>query len=65
MDKKPIKLVAVLERVSTSRDGGTKITLVCGADSLSAIQELQTLNAEADVCLALAIVPFEKDCFDD
>lgn len=56
----PIKLVAQLDRITTTRDGGGKLTLEFGADSLSAIHELQTLNGTGDTNLMVVIVPFEE-----
>jgi hypothetical protein len=54
----PIKLIVQLERVTTTKDGGSKIVFVCGAESLASIQKIQTLNATGDVSLAIACVPF-------
>lgn len=65
MDKKPIKLIAELYSVTTTRDGGSKVIFLCGTDSLSAIQAIQNCNAEGDTMFALVAVPFEKDSFDD
>lgn len=65
MDKKPVKMVLELYSVTTMRDGGSKIIFLAGTDSLSAIQEMQKCNAEGDTLFAAALIPFEKDSFDD
>jgi hypothetical protein len=56
-----IKLVVQLNRVNTTKDGGTRLWFDCGAESLEAVQRIQTLNAKGDISLALAIVPFEGE----
>lgn len=58
-EKDVIKLIVQLFRVTTNRDGGTRIQFDCGAESLEAIQRIQTLNSQGDVNLALAIVPYD------
>lgn len=54
-----INLIVQLERVTTTKDGGSKILFVCGAESLPAIQKIQMLNAKGDVSLAIACVPYD------
>lgn len=65
MDKKPIKMVLELYSVSTTRDAGSKIIFLAGTDSLAAIQAMQNCNAEGDTVFAVALIPFEKDSFND
>jgi hypothetical protein len=62
-EQQPVRLIAVLNKVSSTRDGGSRITLDCGAESLDAVQKLQRMNADGEVCLAIAIVPFKDDEF--
>lgn len=57
-NEETINLVVQLFRVTTSKDGGTRIQFDCGAESLEAIQKIQTLNAHGEINLALAIVPY-------
>lgn len=58
IDQEPIKMIVQLYKVSTTKDGGSRIVLDCGAESLSAIQKIQRLNAAGDVSLAIAVVPY-------
>lgn len=60
----PIKLTVQLFRIISNRDGGGRILLDFGSDSLEAIQQLQTLNAKGDINLAAVFVPFEETNFD-
>lgn len=53
-----IDFVCQLYSVKTTRDGGSRITLDCGAESLRAIQRIQTLNSKGDISLAIACVPY-------
>ena len=52
-----IHMICQLYKVSSTRDGGSRIVLDCGSESLDAVQKIQKLNAMGDVNLALAIVP--------
>lgn len=64
MEKKVINFIGVLYSIRTVRDGGTRLTIDVGADGLGAIMDLQRANATGDICLAIAISPFEnKDEF--
>ena len=54
----PIKICAQLYRVTTEKDGGSKIVLECGSESLTSVQKLLALNGSGNVNLAVAIVPF-------
>lgn len=54
----PIKLVVQLYKVSTTRDGGSRITLDCGSESLKAIQKIQELSSKGDISFAIACVPY-------
>lgn len=56
----PIKLICQLDRVTTTKDGGSKIVFVCGAESLSAIQKIQNANAVGDISFAIAAVPYAE-----
>ncbi len=40
LEKEPIKFIAEIDSVGTTRDGGARITIDVGADSLDAIQSL-------------------------
>lgn len=57
----PIQITAQLYEVKTKRDGGGRLVLDFGVDSLQDILELQRLNAQGDVNLAIAIVPYGMD----
>lgn len=57
---KPIQFVAQLNSIKTSKDGGGKIILEFGFDSMEAVLELQRLNGEGEINLAIAVVPFEE-----
>lgn len=56
----PVKIIAQLHSVRTTSDGGGKITLEFGYDSLEGVLELQRLNSQGQTSLALAIVPFDN-----
>lgn len=56
----PITLVCQLNKVTTTRDGGSRLVLDCGAESLKAIQRIQGMNAAGDVSLAIAVQPFRE-----
>lgn len=58
---KPIKFFGQLYRVSTTKDGGGRITIEFGLDALDAIHEMQKLNAKGDTNFALAVVPFKEN----
>lgn len=60
----PIKLTTQLYRIIFNRDGGGRIFLDFGAESLKSIQKLQDLNSEGDVNLATVFVPYEGLDFD-
>lgn len=57
----PIKLTCQLSRVVTTKDGGGKLTLEFGHDSIEAVHQLQLLNGIGEVNLAVVIVPFEDN----
>lgn len=54
---KTIRMTAQIYNTRIGRDGGGKITLDFGADSLPAIKELMGLG---DANLAIAIVPYRE-----
>lgn len=56
----PIKLIAQLKEIKHTKDGGIRIILDCGADSLIDVQKLEKLNSTGDINLAIAIVPYEE-----
>lgn len=51
---------AVLYDVRVKRDGGGRLQLDFGADSLVAIQHLQQLSASGDVVLQIGVVPVPR-----
>ena len=53
-----IKLICQLYKVTTTKDGGSRIVLDCGSESLKAVQRIQTLSSLGDVSLAIACVPY-------
>lgn len=53
----PIQLSATIYDIKAKRDGGSRITLDCGADSLSGIQSLLGLMANGEMALHVVIVP--------
>jgi hypothetical protein len=58
---RPLQIIAQLYEVKTKRDGGGRLVLDFGVDSLPDILELQKMNASGDVNLAIAIVPYGQD----
>lgn len=60
----PIKLVVQLFRITFNRDGGGRLQLDFGNESLEAIQELQKHMATGDVNLAAAFVPYDGVSFE-
>lgn len=56
-----IKFTAQLDKIVSTKDGGTKITLDCGYDAIEAIQELQRLNGVGGINLAVAIATFGSE----
>ena len=56
-----IQLVCQLYKVTSGKDGGSRIVLDCGVESLEAIQKIQRLNAQGDTNLAVAIVPYSGE----
>ena len=57
----PIKIIAQLNSVRTTNDGGGRLVLEFGRDSLEGILELQRLNASNQISLAIAIIPYDVD----
>jgi hypothetical protein len=55
----PIKLIAQLKEIKHTKDGGTRIVLECGKESLPDVQKLEILNSTGDTNLGIAIVPVE------
>lgn len=53
----PIKMIVQLFDIKTRRDGGGRIQLEFGADSMMQVAELMKLNALGDTNLAIALVP--------
>lgn len=51
---------AVLYDVRVKRDGGGRLQLDFGADSLLAIQHLQQCSAAGDVVLQIGVVPLPR-----
>lgn len=54
----PIILIAQLYKVSTTKDGGSRIVLDCGSESLNAVQKIQRINADGDVSLTWAVMKY-------
>ena len=54
---KPITFTAQLFDIKTRRDGGGRVQLEFGAESMQAIAELMALNATGETNLGVAIVP--------
>lgn len=54
-----IKLTGQLFKVTTTKDGGSRIIIDCGYDSLGAVQELIKLNGNGDINLAIVVCPYE------
>lgn len=61
MNQEPIKLTGQLYDIRTKRDGGSRVTLDCGAESLASIQQLVGLMALGDINLAVVLVPYRND----
>ncbi len=60
MEKEVIKFTAQLDRVTSTKDGGSKITFTCGYESIEAIQKIVRLNAIGDTSMAIAIVSYDN-----
>jgi hypothetical protein len=54
---KPIQLVAQLYDIKTKRDGGSRLTLDTGLESLEGIQNLLGFMAHGEMNLHVVIVP--------
>lgn len=54
----PIQFTAQLYSVRTTKDGGGRLTFEFGADAISAIQEIMTLNSRGEVNFAIACVEY-------
>lgn len=61
---KPIQIVCQIDRITMLRDGGGKLTVEFGKESIEAINELSRLNAQGDLNLAAAFVPFTEQITD-
>lgn len=55
MRRDPIKITGQVKSFAITKDGGGKLTIEFGADSLGEVKELMGLG---DVNLAMAIVPY-------
>lgn len=55
----PIKLICQLDSVRTTKDGGSKITFECGAESMKGVTELIETNGEGGVNFAVAVLLLE------
>ena len=55
-----IKLTAQINKIQTTKDGGYRIALDTGSDSLQGIIELQKLHARGDTSLAIAIAVYNN-----
>lgn len=60
MSEEPIKIIAVIDRVTTMKDGGGKITLEFGNDSLTHVQEMQKIAANYNKAFVMVFAPFDK-----
>lgn len=56
--KKPIKIIAQLDKIISTRDGGNKITFECGLESLEGVQQIQNLLAHGEISLCLMVYEF-------
>lgn len=53
-----IKLTGQLFKVTTEKDGGSRIILDVGYDSLTGVQELIKMNGNGEINLAIVIAPY-------
>lgn len=56
-----ISLTAELMQVTTTRDGGFKIVLTCGTDSIEAINQLIKLHVKGDTLYGVAMVAINSN----
>lgn len=60
-----IKFVGQLFEIKSRKDGGSRIVIECGFESMNAILELQKLNGQGETNLAIAVAPFDKENIDE
>lgn len=58
MKKNPIKLIVQLFEVKSRPDGGMRIILECGKESIEGVQELIRKNAYGKSSYAIAMVEY-------
>lgn len=56
-----IQMTAQLYDVRTRKDGGGRIQLDFGADSIEAVMAIQRLNSIGDTSFAIALVPIHQN----
>lgn len=56
-----IKITGQINKIQTTKDGGYRLTLDTGCESLQGILELQKLHARGDTSLAIVIAPYDDN----
>ncbi len=56
----PIKLTVQIYDIKVKRDGGARIQLDCGNDSIEGVQALLGVLASGDLNLAAVLVPYSE-----
>lgn len=56
-----INLIAQIDTIRTTKDGGYKITLECGQESLKAITDLMNIQAKGDQSIQVSIIPYNAN----
>lgn len=60
MKNQVIRLIGQLYQVTTRKDGGSRVVIDVGYESIGGIQELQRMNGAGDTNLAIAIATYEE-----
>lgn len=63
--QKVIKLIGQLYEVRSRRDGGSRVVIDVGNESIEGILELQKMNGLGDTSLAIALTPFNDSGVSD
>lgn len=58
LEKEPIKFIAEIDSVGTTRDGGFKVVLIFGANDMEAAQKMMMIKSVENSLLAIAAVPY-------
>jgi hypothetical protein len=58
VENEVIKLTGQLFKVSTVKDGGSRIVIDVGYESLTGVQELIKMNGNGEINLAIVIAPY-------